>query len=97
MSSMDRRIGTLFFWWDIFNIFLGAMLGGSIFSQLGQVGVELKSACLPWLCACCRPPCTGCTAFRVQAITLECSLTSHDRRPKQGPGLAGPRRMLATS
>ena len=34
---MDRRIATLFFIWDVFNIFLGAMLGGSIFSQLNDV------------------------------------------------------------
>ena len=35
LSSLDRRIGLIFFVWDIFNVFLGAMLGGSIFSQLG--------------------------------------------------------------
>ncbi len=26
LSALDRRIGSLFFLWDIFNIFLGAML-----------------------------------------------------------------------
>lgn len=36
-STLDRRIGTIFFVWDIFNVFLGAMLGGSIFSQLGTL------------------------------------------------------------
>lgn len=35
LSSLDRRIGLIFFIWDVFNVFLGAMLGGSIFSQLG--------------------------------------------------------------
>lgn len=37
LSTLDRRIGTIFFVWDIFNVFLGAMLGGSIFSQLGTL------------------------------------------------------------
>jgi hypothetical protein len=26
LSALDRRIGSLFFMWDIFNVFLGAML-----------------------------------------------------------------------
>ncbi len=37
LSQMDRRIASLFFMWDVFNVFLGAMLGGSIFSQLDNV------------------------------------------------------------
>lgn len=37
LSQLDRRIGVYFFVWDIFNVLLGAMLGGSIFSQLGTV------------------------------------------------------------
>lgn len=36
-TALDRRIGTLFFIWDVFNVFLGAMLGGSTFSQLGRL------------------------------------------------------------
>ena len=26
LSALDRRVGSFFFLWDIFNIFLGAML-----------------------------------------------------------------------
>lgn len=37
LSMMDRRIATLFFLWDVLNVFVGAMLGGSIFSQLDNV------------------------------------------------------------
>ncbi len=33
---MDRRICELFFFWSVFNVFLGAMFGGAIFSQLAQ-------------------------------------------------------------
>lgn len=29
LSALDRRIGSLFFMWDIFNVFLGAMLARS--------------------------------------------------------------------
>ena len=36
LSALDRRISTLFFFWDVFNVFLGAMFGGAIFSQLGN-------------------------------------------------------------
>ena len=35
LSQLDRRICELFFFWDVFNVFLGAMFGGAIFSQLG--------------------------------------------------------------
>ncbi|CAL8472023.1 g11565 [Coccomyxa elongata] len=34
LSSLDRRISGLFFTWGVFNVFLGAMLGGSIFSKI---------------------------------------------------------------
>jgi hypothetical protein len=37
LSSLDRRICSLFFYWSTWNVFLGAMLGGSAFSQLGIV------------------------------------------------------------
>jgi len=36
LSQLDRRICELFFFWDVFNVFLGAMFGGAIFSQLGS-------------------------------------------------------------
>lgn len=31
LSAVDRRIASLYFAWDVFNVFLGGMLGGSIF------------------------------------------------------------------
>lgn len=34
LSKLDRRCADLFFYWDVFNVFLGAMLGGSILSEL---------------------------------------------------------------
>ena len=37
LSSLDRRICALFFYWSTWNVFLGAMLGGSAFSQLGII------------------------------------------------------------
>ena len=37
LSSLDRRICSLFFYWSTWNVFLGAMLGGSAFSQLGII------------------------------------------------------------
>ena len=36
LSQLDRRCAELFFYWDVFNVFLGAMLGGSILSELPQ-------------------------------------------------------------
>ena len=36
LSQMDRRICELFFFWSVFNVFLGAMFGGAIFSQLAE-------------------------------------------------------------
>uniref|UniRef100_A0A1D2A6U9 ERD4-related membrane protein n=1 Tax=Auxenochlorella protothecoides TaxID=3075 RepID=A0A1D2A6U9_AUXPR len=34
LSALDRRCADLFFAWDIFNVFLGAMLGGTILGEL---------------------------------------------------------------
>jgi len=34
LSALDRRCADLFFYWDVFNVFLGAMLGGSLISEL---------------------------------------------------------------
>ncbi|CAK0783273.1 hypothetical protein CVIRNUC_006472 [Coccomyxa viridis] len=39
-SSLDRRIASLFFTWGVFNVFLGAMLGGSIFSKIRLIVSE---------------------------------------------------------
>jgi hypothetical protein len=36
LSQLDRRCAELFFYWDVFNVFLGAMLGGSVLSELPQ-------------------------------------------------------------
>ncbi len=32
-TALDQRILDIFYWWSVFSVFLGAMLGGSIFSQ----------------------------------------------------------------
>ena len=37
LSALDRRIATLFVFWDVFNVFLGGMFAGSAFSQLGVI------------------------------------------------------------
>ena len=34
LSSLDRRCCSLFYYWDVFNVFLGAMLGGSVIAEL---------------------------------------------------------------
>jgi len=34
LSGLDRRCCSLFFYWDVFNVFLGAMLGGSVIAEL---------------------------------------------------------------
>lgn len=36
LSDLDCRILLLFFYWDVFNIFFGGMIGGSITQQLNQ-------------------------------------------------------------
>jgi len=36
LSKLDRRCADLFFYWDVFNVFLGAMLGGSVLSELSN-------------------------------------------------------------
>ncbi|GMH41955.1 hypothetical protein BSKO_09874 [Bryopsis sp. KO-2023] len=33
LSQLDREIASLFFYWDVFNIFIGAMMGGTLFSS----------------------------------------------------------------
>lgn len=35
---MDREIVTWFFWYSLTNTFLGAVLGGGVFSQAGNIG-----------------------------------------------------------
>lgn len=56
LSGIDRRVATLYFFWNVFNVFLGGMLGGSlsrlyVFFRTGevqkaltQIGVSLPSA-----------------------------------------------------
>ncbi len=37
LSAMDRRIARLYFVWDVINVFLGFVLGGSLFFELDTV------------------------------------------------------------
>jgi hypothetical protein len=32
-TQLDQRILSIFYWWSVISVFIGAMLGGSIFSQ----------------------------------------------------------------
>ncbi|PSC69350.1 ERD4-related membrane [Micractinium conductrix] len=34
LSALDRRCADLFFYWDVFNIFLGALFGGTVLAEL---------------------------------------------------------------
>jgi hypothetical protein len=34
LSKLDLRCASLFYYWDVFNVFLGAMLGGSVLAEL---------------------------------------------------------------
>ena len=34
LSALDRRCAHLFFYWDVFNIFLGALFGGTVLAEL---------------------------------------------------------------
>ena len=34
LSALDRRMLTLFFWWNCFNVFFGSMIAGSLTQQL---------------------------------------------------------------
>lgn len=45
LSGLDRRCADLFFYWDVFNVFLGAMLGGSI---LGELNTFLNNPAQIW-------------------------------------------------
>jgi len=40
LSDMDRRITSLFFNFDLFNTFLGGVLGGATFGQIGSLLVH---------------------------------------------------------
>ncbi|GIL64510.1 hypothetical protein Vafri_18391 [Volvox africanus] len=35
LPAMDRQMSRWFFWWSLLNMFLGAVVGGGIFQQLG--------------------------------------------------------------
>lgn len=37
LSQLDRRIASLLFVWDVVNIFIGALLGGSLFISFNQI------------------------------------------------------------
>lgn len=34
LSALDRRCADLFFYWDVFNVFLGALFGGTVLAEL---------------------------------------------------------------
>ena len=34
LSALDRRCAHLFFYWDVVNIFLGALFGGTVLAEL---------------------------------------------------------------
>ncbi|KAI3425049.1 hypothetical protein D9Q98_008427 [Chlorella vulgaris] len=34
LSALDRRCAHLFFYWDVFNVFLGALFGGTVLAEL---------------------------------------------------------------
>ncbi|CAD7699105.1 unnamed protein product [Ostreobium quekettii] len=36
LSELDRKIAGLFFHWDVWNIFMGGMLGGTVLQELGK-------------------------------------------------------------
>ena len=38
-TQLDQRILSIFYWWSVISVFIGAMLGGSIFSQF-RVALE---------------------------------------------------------
>jgi hypothetical protein len=39
LSGIDRRVASLYFFWNVFNVFLGGMLGGSL-SRLTSIFVK---------------------------------------------------------
>lgn len=59
LSQLDRRICELFFFWDVFNVFLGAMFGGAIFSQLGT-SIKDPGAHGSCILAACKNVSCGC-------------------------------------
>ena len=72
LSQLDRRCADLFFYWDVFNVFLGAMLGGSVLSELPQYLDNPKAIwtrCLP--------------LFRPRPISLS---TTFPTEPSSWPG-----------
>ena len=41
LSGVDKRITSLYFYWDFFNIFLGSVLGAGLFTLFGQaIGLD---------------------------------------------------------
>lgn len=40
LSALDRRCAHLFFYWDVFNVFLGALFGGTV---LGEIQTFLEA------------------------------------------------------
>lgn len=44
LSDLDHRVVILFFCFDIFNTFLGSVLGGAVFQQIGSLTKEPGAA-----------------------------------------------------
>jgi len=40
LSELDREIAGLFFHWDVWNIFMGGMLGGTVLMELGKAATK---------------------------------------------------------
>jgi hypothetical protein len=47
-TQLDQRILSIFYWWSVISVFIGAMLGGSIFSQF-RVALEDPGALLRFI------------------------------------------------
>lgn len=61
LTDLDRRILVLFFCFNVYNTFLGSVLGGAIFQQMGSLINE--PGCAPRSLAA-APPCMLSLALR---------------------------------
>ena len=52
LSALDRRVGSFFFLWDIFNIFLGAMLARRPIQSYEARSISTTPAVLQCIWAC---------------------------------------------
>ena len=79
LSALDRRCADLFYYWDVFNIFLGAMFGGTILAELktflsnpshiwSALGSAIPASSNFFMCVC--PPCLVCVCAPAAAVWL---------------------------